>query len=206
MSILETVSTLGTYFRYEQFETLGPEDAEFALTQVGRNFLAFERYERAYWAWTTGVLVDQRTEQPIIPVDKIDAIMLGLGVPLREPNERFRMYLTDKEKETFANKMADQLVVMRRRAIRALVDEADARMSPAQQEAYNRRQHAFNQQAAIFTMGIKKKDPFMFDRILELTDQKFGYTEYSWIEEINKLHDKWNVDPRGGGAETRSGY
>lgn len=180
MSMLETVSTVLEYFRYEQVEDLGREDFYLGLSMLGNNFAAFNRYEAAYYAWKTGFLLDKRTGRAVVEVNDSEVLAIALGIQPFEVGERYNMILTDDEKSMMAYKMGQQLVKIRRQAIQALED-GDLIL-----------QRNINRQVATFMMPFRD-DPYMTKEISRVVQELEGDSGTLYEEAIQRLYTKWGT-------------
>ncbi len=181
LSMLETVSTLMQYFRYEQVENLGKEDFFLGLSTIGSFFSSFSRAEAAYYAWKTGFLLDKKTLRPIVETDnEWEILATAMGIYPYEVRQMYDAVLTDKEKSAMAYKMAQRLVKTRQQALMAY-DDDDIRQ-----------QNAIQQGVATWMMPFRD-DPFMTDEIARLTLELEGDFGTKFEEAAQRLHTKWGI-------------
>ncbi len=179
-SMLETVSTVLEYFRYEQVENLGREDFYLGLSTLSKNFAAFSRYEAAYWAYKTNFLLDPRTHQQIVGVNDAEKVFIALGIQPFEVGERYAAILDDDAKSKMAFTVAGQLVKIRRDAILSL-EEGDVEM-----------QRAINLQAGTL-MAPFRDDPYMTKAITQAVSTLEGDSGTLYEEAIQRLYTKWGT-------------
>ncbi len=179
-SMLETISSMIEYFRYEQVENLGRDDFYLGLSELSKNFAAFSRYEAAYWAWKTGKLLDPKTHRPIVEVNDAEKVFIALGIQPHEVGDRFDMILDDDAKSKMAYTVAQEIVKIRRDALVAF-DSDDFEL-----------QKMTNRQVATLMMPFRD-DPKMSAEIARLASQLQGDVGTLYQEAIQRRYNKWGV-------------